>query len=77
MLASHQNGSLASLISFKARLIGERFLERLFWAGAFGTYFWVDPHEKLFAVMMVQMPFEQSGYYRRAFRELVYGALLR
>jgi len=48
-----------------------------FWAGAFGTYFWVDPQEKLFAVMMVQMPFEQSGYYRRAFRELVYGALLR
>jgi len=48
-----------------------------FWAGAFGTYFWVDPHEKLFAVMMVQMPFEQSGYYRRAFREQVYGALLR
>jgi CubicO group peptidase (beta-lactamase class C family) len=48
-----------------------------FWAGAFGTYFWVDPQEKLFAVMMVQMPFEQSGRYRRAFRELVYAALLR
>lgn len=48
-----------------------------FWAGALGTYFWVDPHEKLFAVMMLQVPFEQSGHYRRAFRELVYGALLR
>jgi len=47
-----------------------------FWAGAFGTYFWVDPQAKMFAVMMVQMPFPQSGYYRRAFRELVYGALL-
>jgi CubicO group peptidase (beta-lactamase class C family) len=47
-----------------------------FWAGAFGTYFWVDPREKLFAILMVQMPFEQSGPYRRAFRELVYGALL-
>jgi CubicO group peptidase (beta-lactamase class C family) len=46
-----------------------------FWAGAFGTYFWVDPQEKLFAVMMVQMPFAQSGYYRRILRELVYGAL--
>jgi CubicO group peptidase (beta-lactamase class C family) len=45
-----------------------------FWAGAYGTYFWIDPEEKLFAVMMVQMPFEQSGYYRRAIRELVYGA---
>src|SRR6267154_201877 len=41
-----------------------------FWAGAFGTYFWVDPQEKLFAVMMVQMPFPQSGPYRRAMREL-------
>jgi CubicO group peptidase (beta-lactamase class C family) len=48
-----------------------------FWAGAYGTYFWVDPQAKMFAVMMVQMPFSQSGYYRRAFRELVYGALLR
>ena len=48
-----------------------------FCAGAYGTYFWVDPQAKIFAVMMVQMPFPQSGYYRRAFRELVYGALLR
>jgi CubicO group peptidase (beta-lactamase class C family) len=47
-----------------------------FWAGAYGTYFWVDPQEKIFAVMMVQMPFPQSGYYRRALRELVYGALV-
>jgi CubicO group peptidase (beta-lactamase class C family) len=47
-----------------------------FWAGAYGTYFWVDPQEKLFAVLMMQMPFEQSGYYRRTLRELVYGALL-
>ena len=47
-----------------------------FWAGAYGTYFWIDPQEKMFAVMMVQMPFPQSGYYRRALRELVYGALV-
>src|SRR5216684_7617498 len=47
-----------------------------FWAGAYGTYFWVDPQERMFAVMMVQMPFEKSGHYRRAFRELVYGAVL-
>ena len=47
-----------------------------FWAGAYGTYFWIDPQEKIFAVMMVQMPFPQSGYYRRALRELVYGALV-
>jgi CubicO group peptidase (beta-lactamase class C family) len=47
-----------------------------FWAGAYGTYFWIDPQTNMFAVMMVQMPFPQSGLCRRAFRELVYGALL-
>ena len=47
-----------------------------FWAGAYGTYFWIDPQEKMFAVMMTQMPFPQSGPYRRAMRELVYGALV-
>jgi CubicO group peptidase (beta-lactamase class C family) len=48
-----------------------------FWAGAFGTHFWVDPKEKLLAVMMVQIPFAESGYYRRAMREVVYGALVQ
>jgi len=48
-----------------------------FWAGIYGTYFWVDPHEKLFGVLMVQMPFEQSGPYRRALREQVYAALTK
>src|SRR4051812_17745661 len=47
-----------------------------FWAGAGGTYFWVDPQEKLYAIMMVQMPFAQAGAYRRAMREMVYGALV-
>ncbi len=47
-----------------------------FWAGIYGTYFWIDPQEKMFAVLMVQMPFPQSGPYRRSFRQLVYGALV-
>ena len=47
-----------------------------FWAGAYGTYFWIDPQENMFAVMMTQMPFPQAGPYRRAMRELVYGALV-
>jgi CubicO group peptidase (beta-lactamase class C family) len=47
-----------------------------FWAGAAGTYFWIDPQEKLYAVMMLQMPFVQAGHYRRAMREMVYGALV-
>ena len=48
-----------------------------FWAGAAGTYFWIDPQEKLYAVMMLQMPFVAAGHYRRAMREMVYGALMR
>lgn len=47
-----------------------------FWAGAAGTYFWIDPQEKLYAVMMLQMPFVEAGTYRRALREIVYGALV-
>ena len=47
-----------------------------FWAGAAGTYFWVDPQEKMYAVMMLQMPFTEAGTYRRALREIVYGALI-
>jgi CubicO group peptidase (beta-lactamase class C family) len=48
-----------------------------FWAGYAGTYFWVDPQEKLYAIMMLQMPFVPAGHYRRAMREMVYGALVR
>lgn len=48
-----------------------------FWAGAYGTYFWLDPQERLHAVLMIQMPFPESGPYRRAMREMVYAALLR
>lgn len=47
-----------------------------FWAGAGGTYFWIDPQEKLYAVMMVQKPFIEAGAERRALREMVYGALV-
>jgi CubicO group peptidase (beta-lactamase class C family) len=47
-----------------------------FWAGAGGTYFWIDPQEKLYALMMLQMPFVEAGPYRRALREIVYGALV-
>jgi hypothetical protein len=37
----------------------------------------LTPKKSYFAVMMVQMDFDQSGRYRRALRELVYGALIR
>lgn len=32
-----------------------------FWAGAYGTFFWIDPQSKMFAVMMVQMPFRSQA----------------
>ena len=46
------------------------------WAGAAGTYFWVDPRQHLAAVMMTQVPGPSRPYYRRLFRQLVYGAIV-
>ena len=45
-----------------------------FWAGAYGTYFWNDPQEQLFAIFMVQGPADRVQY-RYAMRQLVYQAL--
>jgi CubicO group peptidase (beta-lactamase class C family) len=45
-----------------------------FWSGAYGTYFWVDPKEELYAVLMLQGPWDRLQY-RYAMRQLVYGAL--
>jgi CubicO group peptidase (beta-lactamase class C family) len=44
------------------------------WGGATGTYFWVDPREELFAVVMMQGPSDRLQY-RYAMRQLVYQAL--
>ncbi|MBV8400252.1 MAG: serine hydrolase, partial [Acetobacteraceae bacterium] len=43
------------------------------WSGAAGTAFWIDPREKLIAIMMIQSP-GQRLFYRYAFRDLVYQA---
>ena len=48
-----------------------------YWVGAFGTSFWVDPKEKLIAVMMIQVPLMQSRYDRGLVRNLVYQAATR
>ena len=49
-----------------------------FWAGAGGTYFWVDPAEKLVVVMMTAQPDGRiKGAYRQLTRALVYQALTR
>jgi CubicO group peptidase (beta-lactamase class C family) len=52
----------------------------LSWSGAYGTYFWIDPKERLVATMMVQNAFDEKGltkssHYRREMRNLVYQAV--
>jgi len=43
------------------------------WGGVWGTFFWIDPAEKLIGVQMIQV---DSDRYRSALRNLTYGALL-
>jgi CubicO group peptidase (beta-lactamase class C family) len=45
-----------------------------YWGGAAGTTFWVDPAERLYAVLMIQAPVQRE-HYRILFRDLVYAAL--
>lgn len=47
----------------------------IFWGGAFGTYFWIDPAEGLFAILMMQSPAARLPY-RYLMRELVYQAIV-
>jgi CubicO group peptidase (beta-lactamase class C family) len=47
-----------------------------YWGGIYGTYFWVDPKEKLVAVMMMQVGGAQRSHYRSLIRNLVYQALV-
>ncbi|WP_218578106.1 serine hydrolase domain-containing protein [Vineibacter terrae] len=46
-----------------------------FWGGAYGTYFWIDPKEKLFAILMMQAPASRLPY-RYLMREMVYQAVI-
>ena len=45
------------------------------WAGAGGTFFWVDPKQNLAVVMMSQSPGPSRGGYRRMIKQLVYAAI--
>ncbi len=45
-----------------------------FWGGLAGTTFWVDPAERLFAILLIQAP-GRRDYYRTLFRDLVYSAI--
>jgi CubicO group peptidase (beta-lactamase class C family) len=49
--------------------------DEFMWAGFAGTYFWVDPKEELFGVLMTQAPSPERSYYRRLFKQLVYQAI--
>jgi CubicO group peptidase (beta-lactamase class C family) len=45
-----------------------------YWAGALGTYFWIDPAEELIAIFMSQAPGHRL-HYRYLMRQLVYQAI--
>jgi CubicO group peptidase (beta-lactamase class C family) len=46
-----------------------------YWGGAYGTYFWHDPHERMYVVFMMQSPAARLRY-RYLLRDLVYQALI-
>jgi CubicO group peptidase (beta-lactamase class C family) len=45
------------------------------WAGAWGTSFWIDPKERLVAILMAQGPSNRI-HTRMLYKNLVYGALV-
>jgi CubicO group peptidase (beta-lactamase class C family) len=46
-----------------------------YWGGAGGTYFWVDPKEKMFVVFMMQSP-SKRVLYRPLIRNMAYAAIV-
>jgi len=46
-----------------------------YWGGAYGTYFWHDPRERLYVVFMMQSPAARLRY-RYLMRDLVYQAMV-
>ena len=46
-----------------------------YWGGAYGTYFWHDPRERMYVVYMMQSPVARLRY-RYLMRDLVYQALI-
>ena len=47
---------------------------QFYWSGIAGTFFWIDPKEELFAILMSQGP-GQRDYTRTLVRSLVYAAV--
>lgn len=46
------------------------------WGGAGGTYFWVDPRNQMFTILMMQSPKLRASY-RPLLRQMVYDAMQR
>ena len=46
------------------------------WGGYAGTFFWIDPAERIVAVYMSQAPGAMRAYYRKLFKQLVYAAII-
>ena len=46
------------------------------WAGASGTFFWIDPKEELAVVAMSQVPGPIRPYYRRMIKEMISSAVI-
>jgi len=47
---------------------------QFYWSGIAGTFFWIDPREDLFALLLTQGP-GQREYFRTLVRSLIYAAL--
>lgn len=45
------------------------------WSGVTGTYFWIDPHQHLIAILLMQAPVQRLNY-RYLMRTLVYQAIV-
>jgi CubicO group peptidase (beta-lactamase class C family) len=46
-----------------------------YWTGAWGTYFWHDPRERMYVIFMMQSPAARVQY-QYLMRDLVYQALV-
>ena len=46
------------------------------WAGYSGPYFWVDPVERVVAVLMTPAASPQRSYFRKLVKQLVYQAIV-
>jgi CubicO group peptidase (beta-lactamase class C family) len=45
------------------------------WSGVAGTYFWIDPKEDMFVILMMQAPAQRLKF-QAALKSLIYGALV-